>query len=82
MHHIFSILAVLRDVVGNAEDVAVVTPHQLFESINVAALCAPYQRQFFGSGVSSSCGLDGRCHWGIHKNRLISKLLNPVGNRP
>jgi len=38
LHHVFRIFAVLRDVLRNSKDIAVVPPNQLLEGADVAGL--------------------------------------------
>src|SRR5262249_2127761 len=58
LHHILRVLAVLRDVLRDAEDVPVVPPDQILERRIVAVLGRLDERQFFANSLAY-VGLDG-----------------------
>ena len=58
LNDIFSVLAILRNVLCNAENVAIIAPDQFFKRLIVAALGTPDQLHFFADRLLY-VGLDG-----------------------
>jgi hypothetical protein len=59
LNYVFRVLAILRNVLCDSKNVAIIPTHQFFKRFIVALLGRPYQCEFFTEGLLTYIGLDG-----------------------